>query len=488
MLQIGNEEKANTCMQLFNRLTLTQQWISATLLALLPLVGAVVYASHYLSKQAQIQRDMVVSIDRLNNMDAHLSSQITDIDRSARQYILLRTDKFYELFEQNIENFDQLQTQLAQELSAPQTVAALNETTVAVRTLLIDDIDIPIDQDQVFALLQQANSQIRLVNAAVDEQVQKTLDRSELEFKSAMQQLVLIGVLAVPGTVLLVIMSSVAVARPVWRMVHAVRRMGNGHWQEPFNIGGPKDLRSLGHSLEWMRHRLDTTEKQKQAFLRHITHELKTPLAAIMEAGSLLRDEIPGPANAEQQQVIHILMSNADNLQALIQQLLNYNAVAHGMLNTQASVDVLSLCHKIRAKLVESRPHSQVQWSIGGEPRTIRTDPQAIDMILRNLLSNAHDFSPKTGKVEVSWGVKSSHWWLRVADDGPGLDLQEQENIFKPFYQGKARRRGPLKGTGLGLAIVQECVAQLRGKIDVESDRSGATFILRFPVGEESSL
>lgn len=473
---------------MFNRLTLTQQWISATLLALLPLVVAVVYASHYLSTQAKSQREMVVTIDRLNNMDARLTSQITDIERSAKQYILLRTDKFYELFEQNIANFNQLQSQLAMELRDTGTIEILARTIVEVQKLLINDIDIPIDQDLLFGLLQNANSQIRLVNTAVDERVQNLLDRSEREFKKAMQQLVLIGVLAVPGTVLLVIMSSVAVARPVWRMVHAVRRMGNGHWHEPFYIGGPKDLRSLGDSLEWMRHRLNTTEKQKQAFLRHVTHELKTPLAAIMEAGSLLRDEIPGVINNEQQQVVQILMSNADNLQALIQQLLNYNAVAHGMLNAQAVIDIYALCNKIRSKLMESRPHSQVEWNISGQPRSIRTDPQAIDMILSNLLSNAHDFAPKEGKVEVSWGIKANGWWLQVADNGPGLDMEEKDSIFKPFYQGKARRRGPLKGTGLGLAIVQECVTHLRADIDVVSGEDGTRFIIKFPLSEELSL
>lgn len=472
---------------MFNRLTLTQQWISATLLALLPLVGAVVYASQYLSRQTQIQRDMVVSIDGLNNMDARLSAQITDIERSARQYLLLRNDQFYELFEQNVENFQQLKGQLLEQIVDGDALQELGDTIAKVQQLLAAELE-SVDQEVVFELLLRANNQIRAVNSDVDLQVQSLLDRSEREFKKAMQQLVLIGVLAVPGTVLLVVMSSVAVARPVWRMIHAVRQMGHGHWQEPIFIGGPKDLRSLGNSLEWMRIRLDTSEKQKQAFLRHVTHELKTPLAAIMEAGSLLGDEIPGKINAEQKQVVNILMSNADNLQALIQQLLNYNAVAHGVLNADAEVDIEKMCNKIRDKLVDSRPHSLVTWQIEGQPKLMRTDPQAIEMILSNLLSNAHDFTPESGKVDVRWGVGSGVWWLQVADNGPGLSEEEKESVFKPFYQGQAQRRGPLKGTGLGLAIVQECVVHLYGKIDVVSNGKGAKFTLTFPLRDELNL
>ncbi len=473
---------------MFNRLTLTQQWISATLLALLPLVGGVIYASHYLSQQAQIQRDMVLTIDTLNSADARLSSQVTDVERSARQYLLLRTPKFYDLFEQNAVALKAQYQQLISLLPDAVASSHLINTVGEIKLLLQEDSISDTDHEPVFRLLRDANNDVHTLSNEVDSQVQRLLNRSDLQFKQAMKQLVLIGALAVPGTVLLVIMSSVAVARPVWRMVHAIRRLGHGHWQEPIVIGGPADLRSLGTSLEWMRNRLDTLEKQKQAFLRHVTHELKTPLAAIMEAGSLLGDEVPGKVSPGQRQVIEILLANADNLQALIQQLLNYNAVAHGMLNADAEVDVGLMCKKIQNKLVDSRPDSDMEWVISGSPECIRTDPQAIEMILSNLLSNAHDFAPEAGKVVVCWGQESNSWWLSVADNGPGLAHDERNQIFKPFYQGKARRRGPLQGTGLGLAIVQECVTHLRGSIDVASGDEGTEFLLSFPLRSEFSV
>lgn len=473
---------------MFNRLTLTQQWISATLLALLPLVVAVIYASEYLSKQAQTQRDMVVSIDELNNLEAHISGQVTDIERSTRQYLLLRNPKFFDLFGQNISAFNLLQGQLASRLRDSEAIYSLQRTIAQIQQHLILDVSSAIEHEPVFALLQQANMQVRALNGEVDKRVQDMLDQSDRQFQTAMRQLMLIGVLAVPGTILLVILSSVAIARPVWRMVHAIRRLGHGHWQEPIYIGGPADLRSLGASLEWMRNRLETSEKQKQAFLRHVTHELKTPLAAIMEAGSLLLDEVPGKVSRGQKQVVQILMANADNLQALIQQLLNYNAVAHGMLNAEAEVDIAAVCNKIRNKLMDSRPSSDCVWSIEGESVKLTSDPQAIEMILSNLLSNAHDFTPESGKVAVRWGIDGAFWWLSVADNGPGLEESERKNIFKPFYQGKARRRGPLQGTGLGLAIVQECVAHLHGTIDVVSGEEGSEFMLKFPLRRELLL
>lgn len=471
--------------RLLNRLTLTRQWILATLLAILPLVIAVLYAAQYLMLQAQSQREMVASVGRLNEMDSQISKQISSIERSARQYLLLRTPRFLEIFQQHIEVVLPVLNQLGADLPQSQSAALLQEVIKVIAQELSQTAPELIAQESISANFQQANALARQLSDEVDQRVQEMLDESDLQFEQIMRHLLLIGVFALPGTLLLVVLSSVAVTRPVRRLAYAIRRLGLGHWDEPIQISGPADLRSLGANLEWMRHRLDATEKQKQAFLRHMTHELKTPLAAIVEAGALLRDEVPGPANTAQQQVVSILMSNADNLHVLIQQLLNYNAVAHGMLNADANVDLAALCNRIRTKLMDSRPSSRCEWSISGKPNIIRSDPQALEMLLSNLMSNAHDFTPESGRVAVTWGQESDSWWLKVTDNGPGMTPEEREKIFKPFFQGRARRRGPLKGTGLGLAIVQECVAHLQGTIEVTSSAEGSEFTARFPLRRE---
>lgn len=473
-------------LRLLNRLTLTRQWVLATLLAILPLVIAVLYAAQYLAMQAQTQRQMVASIGRLNEMDNTVNAQISSIERSARQYLLLRNPRFLEIFHQHLDSLAPVLQRLNHELPQNESVGSLQQALQVLAAELNHSEPEQIAQESILANLQQANTSVRTLSGEVDGRVQKMLDERDQQFEQVMGHLMLTGVFTLPGTLLLVVLSSVAVTRPVRRLANAIRQLGHGHWQDPIQISGPADLRSLGASLEWMRNRLQATEKQKQAFLRHVTHELKTPLAAIVEGGALLRDEVPGSVNDAQKQVLSILMSSADHLAALIQQLLNYNAVAHGMLNADAQVDLQALCAKIRTKLMDSRPSSRCEWSISGTPRTLRSDPQALEMILSNLLSNAHDFTPESGRVSVSWGQDEDSWWLRVADNGPGMTPEECENIFKPFFQGKARRRGPLKGTGLGLAIVQECVAHLLGTIEVASGADGSTFTARFPLRSEN--
>ena len=67
----------------------------------------------------------------------------------------------------------------------------------------------------------------------------------------------------------------------------------------------------------------------------------------------------------------------------------------------------------------------------------LRSDPQALEMILSNLLSNAHDFTPESGRVAVTWSQEADHWWLCVADNGPGMTEEERKNIFKPFIKAR---------------------------------------------------
>lgn len=479
-------------IRIYNRLTLTQQWISATLLAILPLVAAVIFAGGLLVEQAQSQRAMVAKVEWLSNVDVTVRAQLTDIRRSARQYLLLRNEKFLELFGQNVEKLREFQVQLGRSevsgIDARPLVDLVLEVDSNLREMPLEPGADEMATESVLAALQTSNVLVQELSESVEREIQAILEAEDTKLENAIQQLGFIGILAVPGTILLVVLSSVAVARPMWRLANAIRRLGHESWDEPIVIDGPADLESLGDNLEWMRRRLVASERQKKAFLRHITHELKTPLAAIMEAGALLSDEVPGPVTPDQRHVLKILQNNADSLQMLIQQLLNYNAVAHGLLNTEAEVDLARLCEKVRGKLVSNRPSSRCEWHFTGTPDVVSSDPQAMEMILSNLMSNAHDFAPENGRVEVSWGADNDGWWLKVLDNGPGLSEDDCKNAFKPFYQGKARRRGPLKGTGLGLSIVQECVSHLEGQIDVVSTLSGSEFCLRFPRRVERNL
>lgn len=105
-----------------------------------------------------------------------------------------------------------------------------------------------------------------------------------------------------------------------------INRLGEGRsLGNSVSFSGPSELRSVGQRILWLSERLSWLESQRHQFLRHLSHELKTPLASMREGTELLADQVVGPLTPEQKEVVSILDSSSRNLQKLIEQLLDYN-------------------------------------------------------------------------------------------------------------------------------------------------------------------
>ena len=110
------------------------------------------------------------------------------------------------------------------------------------------------------------------------------------------------------------------------------------------------------------------------------------------------------------------------------------------------------------------------------EELVVKADPVALRQILVNLIDNALKFSPKGGKVTIEWG---GNWWLRVADQGPGVPEENQERIFERFFRGEDELRRKTKGVGIGLSLVKDLVELHGGKVSVRNE-DGAVFQIDF--------
>lgn len=466
-----------------NRLTLTQQWIFATLLAILPLILAIAYAGWSLSTQAREQRSLLLSINMLNNLDAAVARQITGLERSARQYFLIGEPRFYDIYQERLLTLRGYQQDLVYNLPPDAQQHSLGELVQMAADIghrLKNNLE-NTDADYLNEAWRQVNQAREAFSTQIEQIAERAIRDSEERFETVVRRLLLIGSLAIPGTIFLISLSTITVVKPLWRLAAAIHRLGHHRWDTPVTIEGPADFVALGNSLEWMREQLLISDRQKEAFMRHITHELKSPLAAIVQAESLLSDEVPGPVNTPQRNVLGILRQNANNLSNLIQQLLNYNAVKHSLKPERSAVDIRSLCERIRSQLTAIPDNAEIGWRCEGDKDEVVSDYVCLEMILSNLLSNACRVLNGQGQVSVNWQHDKGRWKLEVADTGPGIDAEEIGHIFKPFYQGRERRQGPLKGSGIGLSIVQECVHALGGAIDVRSKPGDTRFICDFP-------
>ena len=121
------------------------------------------------------------------------------------------------------------------------------------------------------------------------------------------------------------------------------------------------------------------------------------------------------------------------------------------------------------------------------QPVEYRGTPDQLRTIVDQLLSNAVKFSPEGGEIRIILRALGNVMELEVEDDGPGIDPEEGQRLFEPFYRGRAARAAATEGTGLGLAIVSECVANHRGRIAIlepRQDERGARIRVELPLTE----
>jgi signal transduction histidine kinase len=156
----------------------------------------------------------------------------------------------------------------------------------------------------------------------------------------------------------------------------------------------------LGLHLDWLRQRLAALEADKARFVRHISHELKTPLAALVEGVALLEDEVAGPLAPNQREVASILRQNTASLQTQIEDLLRYNAASFEAQRLQREhADIRPIVERV----VESQ---RLQWqsrgltvTVEGDAPPVPVDADKLSVAISNLLSNAARFSPEHGAV-----------------------------------------------------------------------------------------
>lgn len=328
--------------------------------------------------------------------------------------------------------------------------------------------------------------QLEADNAGIAEQVRRSSEaRNRL-----LQERLEAGRAALGQQVLGAIVLAIALAlgfamwltRPLRRLERAIVQLGENRLDAPVDIQGPRDLRALGKKLDWLRLRLKELDDDKSRFLRHVSHELKTPLAALREGVALLEDGVAGELSADQGEIARILGHNTVVLQGQIEDLLRFNA---------AAFDARHLSRRPAAlfSLIQNLFDSQrLQWQaktlhlhIEGDPLVVELDADKLGVALGNLLSNAIRFSPHGGHIRFTLSRHADRARIDIVDEGPGVAAQDRDRIFEPFFRGEQQPEGAVRGTGIGLSIVREYVQAHGGCVDLMPGGKGAHFRIELP-------
>ena len=285
-------------------------------------------------------------------------------------------------------------------------------------------------------------------------------------------------------TALLVGLFTSLLMRPIRQIDNAINQLGKGTFSKAIVVRGPSDMVSLGQQLEWLRVRLLELAQERNRFLRHMSHELKTPLANIREGTELLMDGAVGELDSAQREVTTILRDNSIKLQHLIENLLSFSAWQARHTGLELSEFrlrplVKSTLETHQLALLAQRVHLELKV----EDIELKADRAKLKLILDNLLSNALKYSPRGGTIYIHAHVEKQNLVLDIADTGAGIPKEERSAIFEAFYSGKAPQSGHLKGTGIGLSVVSEFVQAHGGSIEiVDGMFPGAHFRVRIPL------
>src|SRR5918911_5530814 len=454
-------------------------------LVMIPLVGALAYSAWNTERLAGLSRTAVFNAPQAARASRSLVDRIAAIERVAQQIALLNDPELSVDYARIHRSFRQLADEIAQLPLDDTQIAALNRTVEQEQSLydLLTEQSRPrLNSKEVSrrmdTLIESAREVLAINNRIVDREVH----RLRLKAEQAQRGLIALALLstAVALTIALGLMRYIA--RPISEIDGAIRQLGGADFSKPIAVRGPEDLRYLGRRLDWLRRRLDEFETQKNRFLRHVSHELKTPLTALREGAELLHDQVAGPLQPTQAQVVSIMRDNSVKLQRLIEELLDYQRALHAA----ASLEVrpIELDDLVRDA---ARPHELaaqakgLRLTIDAQPVVLEADPQKLRSIVDNLISNAVKFTPSGGVIAVRARSAAGEAVIEVVDSGPGVPPEERDSIFNLFFRGRTKADSSIKGSGLGLAIARELVEAHGGQIAVVADGKGGHFRVTLP-------
>jgi two-component system, NtrC family, sensor histidine kinase GlrK len=275
------------------------------------------------------------------------------------------------------------------------------------------------------------------------------------------------------------------IARPIGQLDRAIRQLGAAEFSSPIRVQGPGDLEYLGEQLEWLRRRLVALEEQKLRFLRHVSHELKTPLTALREGTELLADGTAGTISAQQREIVSILQANGVQLQRLIEDLLDYQrtVAAIGQIDRKP-LDVADVARAVAETHKLAAAARSIKLEVSAYPTPVLADRDKLRTLLDNLVSNAVKHSPVGGTITIGVSQSEGAAYVDVIDRGPGIAHEHREKVFDWFFRGARPPGERIQGSGLGLAITQELVRAHEGTIELVDASAGAHFRVKLPIGE----
>ncbi|WP_439586218.1 sensor histidine kinase [Hydrogenophaga sp.] len=461
-----------------------QQLLLVAFLLIGVLLGAAALRALFSLETLMAQsRESAAQAIALSTAAQSLSERSLTMERAARQSLVLRDNQLRQRFEEAAGNARDILRRLEDNELPPEYAYNWRERLDVIVGLLDGPAETALDREREVA---RVFREIDGHSASIAQKVQSIIgmrnDALQARFETSRQELTQQVVGSIGVAAVMALAFGIWLARPFQRLEKAIQGLGENRLDVPIDIPGPSDVRRVSQQLDWLRLRLTELDADKARFLRHVSHELKTPLASMHEGVAVLGDGVAGALNPNQAEVVTILRHNTQLLQHQIEALLRFNAAAFEARQLKRErTDLLAL--------VEDQIDTQrLQWQAQGlrvhaegTPVVLPIDREKIASAVGNLLSNAIRFSPQGGEIRLTLVELPGRACLDILDQGPGVAEPDRDRIFEPFYRGERQPQGAARGTGIGLSIVHEYIVAHGGRIELLPRRQGAHFRIELP-------
>lgn len=457
-------------LSLLNRVSIYKLTLVGFMFVAMPLVMALLFSANKVNQLAKQSTTAIYHVAQLTQLSGKLDDTIAKIERSASQYIVLKDFELHALFSHHQDSLRYIieeTTAKQQDKKLINLLSLLRIESERISALMLSDTINILSLEQIqleFKSLRNMSEKLKKrSNLVVNQQVLDIHHTTENISKNILQRLYII-----PITLLIAGVFIVLITKPLKRLTDQIQKFEQGNFEQEINLHGPAEVRGIVDALENMRQRLHALELQKSSFIRHISHELKTPLAAIREGIELIYDNSVGSLNDEQQEICDIIRFAVSRLQRLIEDLLDFNIVLdstslHHLEKISLNKLITDACN-VRKLDMKSK---NLTLYCNNSPYFIYSNGRQLSVILDNILSNAIKYSPLDGAISITYRGSNECLTIDIMDQGPGIDTTLNEKVFDAFYQGKVPENSLIKGSGLGLTIVKELLFRLNGSIKI---------------------
>ncbi|MDR0529515.1 MAG: HAMP domain-containing histidine kinase [Zoogloeaceae bacterium] len=465
-------------MNFFDRFSFRQILVTGFGVVILLLVSAILQSWSLLEHLTEQSLQGGAQIVRFSASLQTLDERNVDLERSVRQYLLVRQDNYRRALEANYQQALALTEQLEKQPEVPEIHSLLKEWRAISLSLLgsldSSDADNSVSIGNMLSSMSDLQNRMRQIGQqwAENKNLRVTQDLANYQMQLRLQL-----ALSTLSALFVALLISWYLIRSVQQTKTAIALLSDGRFHEAIQIDGSSDMRQIGAHLDLLRQRLVEKNKSQEAVLCYAEQEIRLPLAAVQNGISLLSEEVSGKLTEDQRAIVNILDTNFTFLQRHAEILADLTQKICNM--TEIQCQPIKLGELMRLA-VESRSDAVRESGVdihvdlrSEEQEEVRTDVGKVLLMLGALLDNALDVSSAAADVILAAELQADSLVLECHDQGEGIAQDEAARAFELSYRKASPKQTEVK-IGHRLFVAKELALRMWGSIQLlPSDGTG---------------